>query len=1110
MPSSTSLYSSTPGNANVASQNFTTLYSGSGAINPQQAYGNANVVSLLAVGTDGGNTIGNISATGNVTAAYFIGNVNAANIVGNIAAAGSNTQVQFNNAGVLGADSDFTFNSATSALAVTGNITGGNVVTSGTGLLVGNVFSEVAAGANVAVLTARMATDDTFRILVGGIVDDGFVEIATADAGTEPIYVRQYTGGISGPFTTLLRSLTLLDAAGNTLIPGNTSVVGNVAAAYFIGNGSALTSITGANVTGNVANATFATTAGSAGTANLAQFVTANAQANITSVGILTALSASGNITGGNVNSLANISAVGNITASYFIGNGSQLTGVATAAAGANTQVQFNDAGVTNGTAGFTFDKTSNAVAVVGNITGANINGNGLGLSSLTGANVTGTVANATYALNANSATYATDAVQANYANIANSVAGANVTGTVANAAYATTAGSATTAITANTVTDAAQANITSVGILTSVSVSGNITSGNINNNGTITSIGNITAPNFIGNIAGNVVAGGANTQVQFNDNNLLNGTAGLTFDKTSNALAVTGNVSGGNVIVPVNGRYYGDFTTGTASGRTAFQTTATGNSAATSLTAIPGPNHTTSNTAFSSQLNLFANGADVGNSAFGRIQMFGNRMNFEATAAGTGLVGNMRFTAGAAQMVFLNTGNVGIGNANPEHNLSVQATLFVGTDLSVQGNISPVSSISASGNITGGNLITPGLITATGNITGANLVATANLTSTQQTIVGTANNGSTGNIVMSGKNIATDMLFAPDGGDATTAQRGRVLIGTGFNGNNAHSAVQHRLYVNDSVTRSATANNAMQLFASVTQVSLTGNVTGGAFRQQAVAARLRIGGGAAANTINLTLTAGSTFSVAALQPNLDVGNASPYFLGNTSVSQAVLNGGFITPAAGSTVTHAYGMIPAVNNGGTVTNYMGFASQLNLMSGTVTGNVYGMYHGSNTTLSTTGISVNNVARSAPGYYAFYNADDVAQIKLGSLRSYNEYQHIANTSGTVNIDKNNAQVQFISPTANVTIGDYQNFVSVANDGTNNDLQTDTVTLIIQQGATPYTVTMPTGNASIKYVGNATTVGTTANSVTMVSITAMKSLGNATGSTLYLTTVSPEFV
>jgi hypothetical protein len=223
-----------------------------------------------------------------------------------------------------------------------------------------------------------------------------------------------------------------------------------------------------------------------------------------------------------------------------------------------------------------------------------------------------------------------------------------------------------------------------------------------------------------------------------------------------------------------------------------------------------------------------------------------------------------------------------------------------------------------------------------------------------------------------------------------------------------------------------------------------------------------------------------------------------------------VLNGGFITPAAGSTVTHAYGMIPAVNNGGTVTNYMGFASQLNLMSGTVTGNVYGMYHGSNTTLSTTGISVNNVARSAPGYYAFYNADDVAQIKLGSLRSYNEYQHIANTSGTVNIDKNNAQVQFISPTANVTIGDYQNFVSVANDGTNNDLQTDTVTLIIQQGATPYTVTMPTGNASIKYVGNATTVGTTANSVTMVSITAMKSLGNATGSTLYLTTVSPEFV
>jgi len=40
--------------------------------------------------------------------------------------------------------------------------------------------------------------------------------------------------------------------------------------------------------------------------------------------------------------------------------------------------------------------------------------------------------------------------------------------------------------------------------------------------------------------------AGGANTQVQFNDQNLINGTSQFTFNKYSNVLTVTGNVSAG------------------------------------------------------------------------------------------------------------------------------------------------------------------------------------------------------------------------------------------------------------------------------------------------------------------------------------------------------------------------------------------------------------------------------------------------------------------------------------------------------------------------------------------------------------------------------------
>lgn len=48
------------------------------------------------------------------------------------------------------------------------------------------------------------------------------MELATADGGNEPIYVRQYTG----VFTTVKRTLTLLDASGNTILPGTLTAAG--------------------------------------------------------------------------------------------------------------------------------------------------------------------------------------------------------------------------------------------------------------------------------------------------------------------------------------------------------------------------------------------------------------------------------------------------------------------------------------------------------------------------------------------------------------------------------------------------------------------------------------------------------------------------------------------------------------------------------------------------------------------------------------------------------------------------------------------------------------------------------------------------------------------
>ena len=65
-------------------------------------------------------------------------------------------------------------------------------------------------------IKGTMASNDYWRLLGNGSNGNGYFEIATADEGTEPIYVRQYTGA----FSTLERTLTLLDNDGNTVLPG--------------------------------------------------------------------------------------------------------------------------------------------------------------------------------------------------------------------------------------------------------------------------------------------------------------------------------------------------------------------------------------------------------------------------------------------------------------------------------------------------------------------------------------------------------------------------------------------------------------------------------------------------------------------------------------------------------------------------------------------------------------------------------------------------------------------------------------------------------------------------------------------------------------------------
>ena len=182
-------------------------------------------------------------------------------------------------------------------------------------------------------------------------------------------------------------------------------------------SGNLVANITG-NVSGNVATAGTVTTA---------------AQPNITSVGTLTSLSVSGNAT------------VGNISAT---------------------------------------NHTGTTVSVTGNVTGANINGTfygaGTGLTSIPGANVSGTVP---------------------YANIANSVAVANVTG-IGNIATINKDGNASNILYGNGVFASAPTPGVSYGNSNVATFLASYGSNTISTTGNITA-GNMLASNFVGSGVG-------------------------------------------------------------------------------------------------------------------------------------------------------------------------------------------------------------------------------------------------------------------------------------------------------------------------------------------------------------------------------------------------------------------------------------------------------------------------------------------------------------------------------------------------------------------------------------------------------------------------------
>ncbi len=88
------------------------------------------------------------------------------------------------------------------------------------GTITGTIRYDIPISTTANILYGQMASNDYYRILAGGASNAGYLEIATADDGNEPIYFRQYTG----VFSSLVRTATILDGSGNTSFPGRVSM----------------------------------------------------------------------------------------------------------------------------------------------------------------------------------------------------------------------------------------------------------------------------------------------------------------------------------------------------------------------------------------------------------------------------------------------------------------------------------------------------------------------------------------------------------------------------------------------------------------------------------------------------------------------------------------------------------------------------------------------------------------------------------------------------------------------------------------------------------------------------------------------------------------------
>ena len=476
-----------------------------------------------------------------------------------------------------------------------------------------------------------------------------------------------------------------------------------------------------------------------------------NLQGNGYGANAFSFLSSTGNVNAGNILTVGAVSATGNVTGNYILGNGSQLTGLPATYANSNAAAYFASGSV------------SSNIITTGNVSGTYIFGDG---SYLTG--VSGSYANANVAVYLASGT-----------DTSNIITTANIIGgNIETSGIITSAGNIYTSnliISTGEGGNISNANVISANVF---SASGTITAGNI------TTVGNVTSGNIL--TGGLISATGTITSAA----NITGGNL-----KTAGVVSAAGNVTGANIIsagmISSVGYIYagtGLYSTSDINGyaNAAISQSITAGGLISAVGNITGGNIRTAGVVTAS-----------GNVTGGNLLTAGLISSTGTVTSAANITGGNLLTGGliSATSTITSSANITGGNILTGGLISSTSTITSGSDVSAVANIvggniltggliSATSTITSSANITGANILTSGLVSSTANVTGGNLL-TAGLISSTGTITSAANitggNLLTAGLVSSTGNLIGSNVVTSGNVSATANITGGNLITAGL-----------------------------------------------------------------------------------------------------------------------------------------------------------------------------------------------------------------------------------------------------------------------------------------------------------------------------------------